>query len=100
MPITACQSLRILVVENHSDTRLSLIAFLEVLGHRAEAVTSLAEALQDLASAHYDVVISDIGLPDGDGWELLHRAHLSPPVYAIAMSGFGTLGDRAKSSAA
>jgi CheY-like chemotaxis protein len=34
------------------------------------------------------VLISDIGLPDGTGWELLEKARLPRPIYAIAMSGF------------
>ena len=43
------------------------------------------------------MLISDIGLPDGDGWELLRRVHLPRPVYAIAMSGFGMNADHLRS---
>ena len=39
-------------------------------------------------------------LPDGDGWELMAKAHLPATVYAIAMSGFGMNTDRLKSKAA
>ena len=57
----------------------------------------MGEALAVLATEKFDVLISDIGLPDGDGWELLRRAGPSRPGYAIAMSGFGMNADRVKS---
>jgi CheY-like chemotaxis protein len=45
------------------------------------------------------VLISDIGLPDGDGWELMERLNAQRPRLAIAMSGRGMTGDRARSQA-
>jgi CheY-like chemotaxis protein len=47
------------------------------------------------------VLISDIGLPDGDGWELMERLGSGgqAPRFAIAMSGFGVNADEAKSRA-
>jgi CheY-like chemotaxis protein len=45
-------------------------------------------------------LISDIDLPDGDGWELLRTLSESRAIFAIAMSGFGTASDRACSKAA
>lgn len=56
--------------------------------------------IEALRSTECDVLISDIGLPDGDGWELLRTAELRQPVFAIAMSGFGMNADRSKSKAA
>lgn len=47
-----------------------------------------------------DILISDIRLPDGNGHELLRRLNLPRPVYAIAISGFGTKDDIARSKAA
>ncbi len=92
--------LRIFVVENHKDTLLWLTRYLEMLGHTVLSARTKAEALEALPKAACDVLISDIGLPDGDGWELLRAAPLPRPVYAIAMSGFGMTADRAKSVAA
>ena len=43
------------------------------------------------------MLISDIGLPDGDGWELMMRLGDRRPRYAIAMSGFGQVFDRQRS---
>jgi CheY-like chemotaxis protein len=92
--------LRIFLVENHKDTLLWLTRYLEVMGHAVLSARTRAEALERLPGAGCDVLISDIGLPDGDGWELLKTVPLSHPIYAIAMSGFGMSADRAKSKAA
>jgi CheY-like chemotaxis protein len=89
--------LRIFVVENHSDTLKYLRLYLEKLNYVVETAQSMGEALAALAKEKFDVLISDIGLPDGDGWELLVRAGASRPAYAIAMSGFGMNADRIKS---
>jgi CheY-like chemotaxis protein len=58
------------------------------------------EALDALPEADPEVLVSDIGLPDGDGWELLRRVNLPHGVYAIAMSGYGMASDRERSKAA
>jgi two-component system CheB/CheR fusion protein len=92
--------LRIFVVENHKDTLLWLTRYLEMMGHNVLSARTMHAALEALPGAGCDVLISDIGLPDGDGWQLLRSASLPRPIYAIAMSGFGMTGDRAKSAAA
>jgi CheY-like chemotaxis protein len=92
-------SLRVFVVENHVDTREFLTFMLEELGHTVFAAETMAKALRDVPAANCDVLISDIGLPDGDGWELLSRLDLPRPIYAIAMSGFGMSSDRVRSKA-
>jgi len=89
--------LRIFIVENHDDTRELLRMLLETLGHTVDTATTMHEALQRLPASRSDVLISDIGLADGDGWELMRRLRLPEPIYAIAMSGFGMSADRAKS---
>ena len=93
----ASRPLRIFVVENHEDTRFLLVLLLEQLGHTVFAAASLGEALMALPPAHCDVLISDIGLPDGNGWELMARLGADRPRYAIAMSGFGQTSDRQRS---
>lgn len=92
--------LRILVVENHPDTMMSLATYLEALGHVVYCARSQTEGIVTLSHNVVDVLISDIGLPDGDGWELMERADLSANVYCVAMSGFGAAADRARSRAA
>lgn len=93
-------SLRILVVENHPDTLKCLTIYLEQLGHTVFPARSMREALALIPSTSCHVLISDIGLPDGNGWELLARASFPAAVYTIAMSGFGTSSDSMKSKEA
>ena len=94
------RALRIFVVENHADTLKYLSMYLEAMGHRVVSARTMAKALEALPDAGCDVLISDIGLPDGDGWELLRNVRLPGPIYAIAMSGFGMNADHVKSKAA
>ncbi len=74
--------------------------YLEMLGHTVQSADSMTKALATLPLADCDVLISDIGLPDGDGWLLMHHLQLSRPVYAVAMSGFGMGADQLKSKEA
>lgn len=99
----AAQPLRVFVVENHDDTRALLVLFLERMGHHVQSAATLAEALERWPAAGSDVLISDLGLPDGSGWELLGRLPPGPPgsaLFAIAISGFGLRADREKSRVA
>jgi CheY-like chemotaxis protein len=93
---TNVQSLRIFVVENHADTLLSLRLYLEDLGHTVSGARNLKEALQ-LLPGDVQVLISDIGLPDGTGWDLMKQARLPDTVFCIAMSGFGMNADSERS---
>jgi len=93
-------SLHILLVENHDDSRQYLAMYLEGSGHLVTPAATVKEALNAAHDGNYDVLLSDIGLPDGDGWQLLQEAHFSHPVYAIAMSGFGMNTDRERSKQA
>lgn len=94
------RSLRVFVVENHPDTLKYLQMYLEQMDHVVQSARTMAEALAALPGADAEVLISDIGLPDGDGWELMRRLRLPRPIYAIAMSGFGMNADHARSRAA
>lgn len=98
--VHVAKSLRVFVVENHADTREFLTFMLEELGHTVLVADTMSRALLEVPAANCDVLISDIGLPDGDGWQLLSRLDLPRPIYAIAMSGFGMSSDRVRSKAA
>jgi CheY-like chemotaxis protein len=97
--MTDPRTLRIFVVENHPDTRKAIVLYLEQMGHQVSSAESMEEALQALPASEADVLLSDIGLPDGDGWELMRRIRLERPIFGIAMSGFGMNSDRVKSKA-
>ena len=92
--------LRIFVVEDHPDTLECMQMYLEILGHTVLTADTMTKALATLPQADCDVLISDIGLPDGDGWLLVGRLQPPRPIYAIAMSGFGMSEDQLKSQEA
>lgn len=91
--------LRVLVVENHPDTLIGITRFLEMMGHTVHSACTRTEALDLLGRRSYDVLLSDIGLPDGTGWDVLQGAGTRRPPHAIAMSGYGADADRARSKA-
>jgi CheY-like chemotaxis protein len=94
-------SLKFFVVENHQDTLDAIKMFLEVQGHSVEVAPDMKSALKLAPKANFDVLISDIGLPDGDGWELMKSLREKiPGLKAIAMSGYGMRADLEKSKAA
>ena len=99
-PTSATVALHVFVVENHDDTREVVAAMLEELGHRVSMANAVTVALREVPASNCDVLISDIDLPDGNGWELLRTLSESRAIFAIAMSGFGTASDRACSKAA
>jgi CheY-like chemotaxis protein len=95
---TPVQSNRILLVEDHEDSAETLAIILSMKGYQVSVARSLAEATQ-LAETP-DILISDISLPDGSGLELPRLLKRDPPLKAIAMSGYGTEGDRRRSQEA
>lgn len=93
--------LKLFVVENHQDTLDAIKMFLEAQGHSVASALDATTALRLAAQTKFDVMISDIGLPDGDGWELMRQLREQiPGVKAIAMSGYGMRHDLDKSKAA
>ena len=95
-------AVRLLVVEDRSDLRAALQSFFRLLGYRARFAEDVASALRAAGEESFDVLLSDIGLPDGTGWDLLRSLAETGrrPPYAIAMSGFGMEEDLAQSKAA
>jgi chemotaxis family two-component system sensor kinase Cph1 len=94
-------SKKILLVEDHASTRSGMTLILERRGYRVHAAATIKEGL-DLAMVHdFALVISDIGLPDGDGYTLMRQVReIRPAVKAIAISGYGTLVDRQRANEA
>jgi CheY-like chemotaxis protein len=90
--------LRIFVVEDHKDTLKALQLYLEQLGHIVLFAQTKAQALKEIPTSNFQVLISDINLPDGNGWELMDEIENSRPSYAIALSGHGMKADRAMSA--
>jgi hypothetical protein len=65
---------RILLVEDHEETRAVLAGLLERSGHNVAVAANVREALRLLNSGRFEVLICDIGLPDGTGLEILAEA--------------------------
>jgi DNA-binding response OmpR family regulator len=92
--------MRIYVVENHPDTLTFLGSYLEACGHHVRTAQTVAQALRGLRAEAFDLLLSDLVLPDGDGWKLLESLGSGRPRFAVAMSGKNTPEDRARSEAA
>ena len=81
--------LRILLVEDHVDTQHVMSRLLQSFKHDVKSAASVKSALA-LASAHpFDLVITDIGLPDGSGGALMAQLFQMYNLPGIAVSGFG-----------
>jgi PAS domain S-box-containing protein len=93
---TALNGKRVLVVEDATDTLEMLHKALKARGYHVTKCESGAEALSAAQSSTFDIIISDLGMPEMDGYELIRRlralAHLSD-VPAIALSGYATKRD-------
>jgi CheY-like chemotaxis protein len=75
------------------DTRRVLSRLLTKYGHEVTTADSVKSALQLLDSRDFDTLISDIGLPDDNGYNLVREAKRRQPLKAIALSGFGMEAD-------
>ena len=80
---------RILVVDDHEDTLRSMTLLLRRLGYEVLAADNMCDALRIAEEQPFDILLSDIGLPDGSGLELLKRIRQTRDVPALALSGFG-----------
>jgi CheY-like chemotaxis protein len=93
-------SLRVLLVEDHQATVDVLRRLLTRAGHQVTAATTVASAWQAAAKAKFDFVISDLGLPDGTGFQLMEDLRNAYSLRGIALSGYGMDEDRRRARAA
>ena len=89
-----CRGARILLIDDEADTRETLARLLESHGAQVRVAASAAQALQTLEVFAPQLVISDIGMPDVNGYELLKqlRARL-PALPAIALTAYASPAD-------
>jgi PAS domain S-box-containing protein len=92
-PRRPTRSLRILLVEDHRDTRRTLARLLAHFGHEIAVADSQRSAFEILRSRPFDVVLSDIGLPDGSGYDVISEAKRGRHVTGIALTGYGSQED-------
>ena len=91
------RAMRVLLVEDHEDTKQSLTKLLRLRGYHVESASNVQSALDLIAQDQFDVLISDLGLPDGSGIDLIRRVQSDRPVLGIALTGFGMEEDIRKS---
>ncbi len=94
---TPRKSVRILLVDDHPDTCAALERLLTLRGHQVITAQSVRGAIEIAESNHFDLLISDVGLPDGSGMELFRHLRARFIIPGIAMSGFGMDSDIGKS---
>lgn len=91
--------LQILVIEDHESTNQVLVRMLHRAGHEVSSAKNGETALRALQFAQFDLVVSDIGLPDTNGWELLKKIRAAQPgLKAIALTGYGYPNDMKRST--
>jgi PAS domain S-box-containing protein len=83
-------ALDILLIEDHEDTAEVMSQLIRGLGHDVAVATSVAGAIALTAAQVFDLVVSDIGLPDGSGIDFIRAFRLASAAPAIALTGFGT----------
>jgi signal transduction histidine kinase/CheY-like chemotaxis protein len=91
---------RILLVDDHADTLRGLTRLLERRGFAVTPASTGAQALHEAGQQSFHLLISDLGLPDITGTELVRQIHAIQTLPAIALSGYGMEADRASSKEA
>jgi CheY-like chemotaxis protein len=94
------RNIRILLVEDHEPTRASLTQLLSRRNYKVTPVGSLAEARSIVAKIKFNLLISDIGLPDGNGYDLMEELRKQSQLKGIALTGYGMENDVNRSYAA
>lgn len=92
MPDDASKS-TVLLVEDHVDTANLFAKLLRRDEHHVAVASDYASALALAQSRRFDVLVCDIGLPDGDGCDLLREVRSLYPIRGLAVTGYGTARD-------
>jgi CheY-like chemotaxis protein len=91
---------RVLVVDDHFDTCTGMKMMLERRGYRVTLAHTADQAVERTQHEKFDLVISDIGLPDRSGYELMQELSTTKGLRGIALSGFGMENDVSRARAA
>jgi signal transduction histidine kinase/ActR/RegA family two-component response regulator len=90
----------VLVVDDHEDTCLGMKMMLERRGYQISVAHSADQAVNKVSKENFDLIISDIGLPDRSGYELMQELRATKGLPGIALSGFGMENDVMRARAA
>ena len=94
----AQRQIRVIVVEDHSDSAEGLKRLLGSAGYKVFVATDMRSALSLASAIEFDVLLSDLGLPDGSGWELMKRLSAERRIRGIAFSGHNSPADVQRST--
>jgi Response regulator containing CheY-like receiver, AAA-type ATPase, and DNA-binding domains len=83
-------ALRILFVEDHDDTRQTVSRLLRHFAYEVVTARDYQAARAILDQCHFDVLLSDIGLPDGNGCDLVIEGKAKQRLVGIALTAYGT----------
>jgi DNA-binding response OmpR family regulator len=86
--------MKILLVEDHDDTRCVLTRLLDRYGHSVISAATVTDARRLLRDRQFDVLLSDIGLPDGTGFGLVAEAKQLQPLKAVALTAWASDDDK------
>jgi signal transduction histidine kinase len=79
--------LRVLLVEDHQQSLLATARLLKTMGHVVCTAGGMITAEAALRGEPFDLLLADIELPDGDGWQLMQTALKKGPIVGLALSG-------------
>jgi CheY-like chemotaxis protein len=99
-PTAPSSKVRILLVEDHQDTARVMARLLKQLKYEVETAENIALALKLASTTSFDLVISDLGLPDGSGNDLMRQLRAKHGLRGIALTGWGMEDDMQKSKEA
>ena len=99
-PATPARSLHVLLVEDHEDTRNVIHQLITRWGHTVTTAGTVAQARGAIAVESFDLLLSDITLPDGSGLEVVAALRERSNVPAVAMSGHGMEADLSRARSA
>jgi CheY-like chemotaxis protein len=91
---------RILIVEDHEDTLRLTAAVLSRAGYEVKTATTLAAAFRICDEEKFDLLLSDVRLPDGDGSDLIRKVAARCNIKSIAYTGLAHETDAANAKAA
>ena len=99
--MTTVASRKILLVEDHHDTARAMSRLLNLSGYHVHTANTFKSALEICDEHEFDLVISDVGLPDGNGYDLMREMlERECTTKGIAVSGYGSEKDVEDSLAA
>jgi PAS domain S-box-containing protein len=96
-PVETVKPLSVLLVEDHAATLKIMSRLLAQLGHRVSTATTAAAAVAAAQQQSFDLLISDLGLPDGSGLDVMRELKQEYAGRAIALTGYGMESDVAAS---